>query len=267
MKLKKLNKYLVLYKCLFVQDLKSKMSYPVDFLVAMFAMLCTNLLGFLSFWVIFDNFSSIGGFSYYEITFIYGFYLTAITPGQIFFSNNWNLATKVYTGDFLIYCIKPINTFFYFYSESRDYNAAIQGLVGLLTVFMSWNKLGYVWNIRKILLLIIGMTSASLVFIAIMNLVASIAFFAINGDFLLEIINKVKECAKYPLSIYNKIFTIVFSVIIPLGYLSFYPSVLVLRDNWNQFFLIISPFVGFVMFVISYKIWLFMAGRYVGTGS
>lgn len=263
----KLKKYITLYKLLFLQDLKSKMSYPMDFLIALFAMICTSILGFFSFWIIFDNFSSIGDYSYYEIMFMYGLYLVAITPGQVFFANNWNLASKVYSGDFLIYHTKPINIFFYFYSEERDYNGLIQGAIGLFTIFFSWEKMGYVWSLKKVFLLIVGIFSASLVFISIMNLAASITFFAINGDFLLEIMNKIKDYAKYPLSIYNKLFTVIFSIIIPLGYLSFYQSILILKDNWSDFLTVISPFWGFITFLISYKTWMFISSRYVGTGS
>ena len=263
----KIWKYLKLYISLFVQELKSKMSYPIDFLIALSAIVCTCGIVFFSFWVIFENFSSIGGFSYDEIMFLYGFFLVAITPAQIFFANNWNLANKIYTGDFLIYCTKPINVFFYFYSEVRDFNGFFQGIVGILVMRFSCTNLNLQWDITTFFMLAIGLVSASLVFISIMNVAASILFIVINGDYLLEIVNKIKDYAKYPISIYNTFFTILFSIIIPIGYVSFYPSMIILRRNTLNFFCSISPIIGGVMFFISYKIWMCISRKYIGTGS
>ena len=120
MKKSKLRFYIRIYRKVLVQDLKSKMSYRSDFIISLIGMLFTNISGFITFWILFQNFPSINGWGYYEMMFLYGFSLVSLTPVQCFFDNNWQLRMYVYSGDFIKYCFRPINLFFYYQSEIFD---------------------------------------------------------------------------------------------------------------------------------------------------
>lgn len=82
MKRKGLRFYLRIYFKILAQDLKSKMSYRAVFIISTLGMIFTNIAGFVSFWILFRNFPSISGYSYYEMLFLYGFSLISITPTQ-----------------------------------------------------------------------------------------------------------------------------------------------------------------------------------------
>jgi ABC-2 type transport system permease protein len=79
-KKRNLKFYINIYKKILIQDLKSKMSYRADFIISTFGMVLTNVVGFVSFYILFQNFPSINGWSYYEMLFLYGFSLVALTP-------------------------------------------------------------------------------------------------------------------------------------------------------------------------------------------
>ena len=91
MKRKGLGFYLRIYGKILAQDIKSKMSYRADFIISTVGMICTNIAGFISFWILFRNFPSVSGWGYYEMLFLYGFSLVSLTPVQCFFDNNWSL--------------------------------------------------------------------------------------------------------------------------------------------------------------------------------
>ena len=80
--MKKIGFYLRIYRKILAQDLKSKMSYRADFIISTIGMIFTNIAGFVSFWILFKNFSSIDGWGYYEILFLYGFSLISLTPDR-----------------------------------------------------------------------------------------------------------------------------------------------------------------------------------------
>ena len=120
MKRKGLGFYLRIYGKIISQDIKSKMSYRADFIISTIGMIFTNIAGFISFWILFQNFPSIDGWSYHEMLFLYGFSLVSLTPVQCLFDNNWSLRMYVYSGDFIKYCFRPINLFFYYQSEVFD---------------------------------------------------------------------------------------------------------------------------------------------------
>ena len=139
---KGLGFYLKIYVKILKQDLKSKMSYRADFIISTLGMIFTNISGFISFWILFRNFPSINGWGYYEMLFLYGFSLVALTPVQCLFDNNWSLRQYVYSGDFIKYCFRPINLFFYFQSEVFDIKGLGQFAFGIGTLIYSWGKIG-----------------------------------------------------------------------------------------------------------------------------
>lgn len=111
--------YVKIYGMIFSQDLKSKMSYRADFIISTLGMIFSNISGFVTFWILFQNFPTIMGWNYHEMLFFYGFSLLALTPVQCFFDNNWNLRRNVFSGDFIKYYFRPINMFFYYQSEGK----------------------------------------------------------------------------------------------------------------------------------------------------
>ena len=134
--------YARIYRKILIQDLKSKMSYRADFIISTFGMIMTNLSGFITFMILFQNFPTINGWDYYHMLFLYGFSLVALTPVQCFFDNNWNLRFMVQSGDFIKYCFRPVNVFFYFISEVFDVKGLGQLAFGIGTIVYAWIKIG-----------------------------------------------------------------------------------------------------------------------------
>lgn len=259
--------YLDIYKKILVQDLKSKMSYRADFIISTIGMLFTNIAGFITFWILFHNFNEINGWGYYEILFFYGFSLIALTPMQCLFDNNWNLRMHVYNGDFIKYCFRPINLFFYYMSEVFDIKGLEQLAIGIGTLAYAWNHLGLPVTIFTILKLILALITASLFMIAIMNIAAATCFWILNSGYVMVTMFKFTDYAKYPADIYNKVFRFVFTFVIPIAFIAYYPSLLFLRPDNIPLLTILSPVIGILFFYISYRIWMKGAMSYNGTGS
>ncbi len=120
MKKRNVKFYLAIYFKIISQDIKSKLSYRVDFIISTMGILFTNIAGFITFWIIFKNFDNINDWTYYDILFLYGFSLMALTPTQCLFDNNWNLRDYVYSGYSTKYCFIPIDLYFYYISQFFD---------------------------------------------------------------------------------------------------------------------------------------------------
>jgi ABC-2 type transport system permease protein len=76
-----------------------------------------------------------------------------------------------------------------------------------------------------------------------------------------------KDYAKYPMTIFSGFFKFAVTFIIPVGFISFYPSQFFLRPNQISILVIISPVIGIAYFIFAYFIWSRGASRYSGTGS
>lgn len=260
--------YCELYITLFVQNLKSIMSYRVDFIISLIAMVFVNVVGFISFYIIFNNFPTIMGWDYYEILFMYGFSIIALTPAQCCFDNNWNLRESVYSGDFIKYCIKPINIFFSFISETFDAKGLGQLIFGICTFGYAWKKLNLDFSFLIFLKMLIYLSGASLFMIGILNFSAGICFFALNGNYyIMMLTNKFKDYARYPITILNGALKFIFTFIIPIAFMAYYPSLLLLKSKETAFLSYLTPVYGVVFFYLSYRFWLHGAKKYNGTGS
>ena len=259
--------YLDIYRKILIQDLKSKMSYRADFVISNIGMIVSNLVGFVTFYILFQNFPSINGWTMYEMLFLYGFSLVALTPVQCFFDNNWNLRYAVKTGDFIKYCFRPINIFFYYISEVFDVKGLGQLCFGVGTLVYAWNHLAVPVTAATVMQTVLFLFAASLFMIAIMNFAAATCFWIQNSGYIMVIMFRFKDFAKYPASIFNSFFRIIFTFVIPIAFIAYYPSLVVLRPGEIPLLSWLSPLIGLLFFYLSYRFWLLGARKYDGTGS
>ena len=267
MKRKGLGFYLRIYGKILAQDIKSKMSYRADFIISTVGMICTNIAGFISFWILFRNFPSVSGWGYYEMLLLYGFSLVSLTPVQCFFDNNWSLRIYVYSGDFIKYCFRPINLFFYYQSEVFDIKGLGQLAFGVGTLVYAWVKLGLACTPLMLLKTVVFLLTASLIMIALQNAAAAACFWIQNSFYILDLAFRFKDYAKYPVTIFSPVFRFIFTFLIPIAFIAYYPSLVILRPDKVPILSWLSPLIGIVFFYISYRIWMHGAMKYSGTGS
>ncbi len=267
MERKTIGFYLKIYLKLIAQDIKSKMSYRADFIISTIGMVCTNIAGFISFWILFQNFPSVNGWTYYEMLFLYGFSLIAITPVQCLFDNNWSLRINVFSGDFIKYCFRPINIFFYYQSEIFDVKGLGQLAFGIGTLAYAWYKLALPVTALMVIKTIVFLITASLIMMAMQNAAAASCFWIENSFYLLDLAFRFKDYAKYPVTIFGPVFRFIFTFLLPIAFIAYYPSLVILRPDEVPVLSWLSPVIGIVFFYISYRIWMYGASRYSGTGS
>ncbi len=267
MKRKSLGFYAKIYCKILAQDLKSKMSYRADFIISTIGMICTNIAGFISFWILFRNFPSINGWGYYEMLFLYGFSLISLTPVQCFFDNNWNLRFHVTSGDFIKYCFRPVNVFFYFMSEVFDVKGLGQLAFGIGTLIYAWVHIGIPVTPFVIAKLIVFLLTASLFMIALMNAAAATCFWIRNSGYVMVIMFRFKDFAKYPSSIFSGVFSFLFTFIIPIAFVAYYPSLVILEPDNVPLLSWLSPLLGVLFFWLSYRFWMLGVRKYDFTGS
>ena len=260
--------YLDIYRKILVQDLKSKMSYRADFIISTIGMIMTNVAGFVTFYILFRNFPQVNGWDYHHMLFLYAFSLIALTPVQCFFDNNWNLRFMVQSGDFIKYCFRPINVFFYFMSEVFDLKGLGQLVFGVGTLIYAWYHIGIPVTFWAIAKLLVFLFTASLFMIAIMNIAAATCFWIQGSGYVMVIMFRFKDYTRYPASIFSGIFKIIFTFVIPIAFVAYYPSLMVLGSFAEAPLLSkLSPFIGILFFWLSYKFWMLGVKKYDFTGS
>lgn len=79
----------------------------------------------------------------------------------------------------------------------------------------------------------------------------------VQSGYVMVMANKFKDYAKYPATIFNRVFRFIFT------FIAYYPSLVIAVPllSW------LSPLIGCMFFYISYLVWMRGATRYNGTGS
>ena len=263
----KLSYYLKIYRKLIAGYLKGLMSYKADFIVGMIGVLFMNMLGVLTIYVIFRTIPSLAGWSYYELIFMYGFFLAAYIPFGVIFENLWHLGESLWMGDFVLYYFKPVNIFFSFISESINAKSFSHVFLSIVLLIYSGIKLQLDWGILKILFSAIFFLGSSAVLLG-MNLAASAtAFWTGQNHSIMDFIMKLNEFSRYPFTIFTKPVKFILTYIIPFVFIAYYPVNILLHEASFGISWFYTPAAGIGIMLLGCLIWSAGVRRYCGTGS
>lgn len=265
--MRSIQEYIRLYFMIEAQYIKARMQYRVDFILGSIGMLFSSMATLGVFWVLFETIPQLAGWSFMEMVFMYAFYMIAVSPMQILFDNTWRLRNDVRTGNFLKYYFRPLNMMFYYMSEVFDLKGISQLIVGILLLIYASIQLSITWTFLKVLLLLATLFGASLVVIAIIVSAGCTAFWITNSFSVLSLAWKLREFSPYPISIFDGAFRFVFTFLLPIGFVSFYPSQMFLRPEEMSPLVYLSPVVGIALFSLTYWLWTQGVNNYNGTGS
>lgn len=260
--------YLKIYMRVASQYLKERMQFRADFVCEIVGMVVMKLFGVASVWVIFQNIHELGGFSFYEMMFLYGFSLMAMSPQQLLLDNAWTLSNKVVTGEFIRYCFRPVSILFYFMSETVDVKGFSQMALGAVVLGIAWKKLAVPVSLPVICMFFLLWLGAVFICMALIILSSTFGFMGGATNAAVFLASDLKEYGRYPLTIFNKAFRLLFTCVIPIGFIAYYPSQYFFgRQTGAAWLTYLSPVVGWVFVWVSVKIWEHFAGLYAGTGS
>jgi ABC-2 type transport system permease protein len=244
------------------------MEYRADFLISFIGMVFFNITGFLFLWVLFKTVQSIEGWDYYRLIFMYGFMLLSLCPYQLFFENMHKLHDHLISGSFIKYYYKPLNMMFYYFSEIFDLKGLGQIVLGIIIFVFAASHLTISWPFTRVLLLIFLILSSSLTMISLMLIASFSGFWFLNAFPLMEFVYKLKDFARFPLTIFNNFFYYVFTYLIPIGFISYYPVKYFLSDDIIPFYILLTPLlVGSILFTLAVIMWRAGIAHYGGTGS
>jgi len=141
----------------------------------------------------------------------------------------------------------------------------------LVLGWASWAQ-GIDWPAWKVLVLAFAFAGAIAFFYALFIMQAALSFWATES---LEIMNTVTyggiETARYPLAIDQPWFRHFFTFVVPLGCVTYFPSVAIfgIEDPLGSSFAfqVLAPSAGFLFFGLALVCWRVGVRQYTSTGS
>ena len=260
-------KYISLYKEFIKQHLKITLEYKADFIIGAFSTFLTQFCGLFFIWVLFENVKQIKGWSFYEITFVYGLLTLAKALDMIFFDNLLDLGWEyIREGKFDIFMMRPISPLFQVLASRLQYDGLGLFLIGFLIILKSVLALKLSIGIGSFLMLVVFVISGAMILSAINLITSTAGFWTVNSHIIMESVASLQEFALYPITIYPKFISLLLTWVIPYAFASFYPANFFLHKGFGLYSLF-APVIAIILWVIALKIWRFGVKNYTSTGS
>ena len=156
---------------------------------------------------------------------------------------------------------------FYYASEMFDLKGLTQLAAGMILLGYASIQLDIDWSFSRLILLAVTLFSAALVQVSVIVTATCATFWVIDSWPVLGLAWKLREFSPYPMTIFDGAFRFMFTYLIPIGFVAFYPSQLFLRPAEVSPLIYFSPIIGIGLFAITYWIWTKGVNSYSGTGS
>ncbi|MTI71714.1 MAG: ABC transporter permease [Firmicutes bacterium] len=266
-------KSLTLYLKFISIYLKCRLEYRVAFILDILMPIFSYSINYLTIWIILNRFSSIRGWDFNQIMFLYTINLFSYgLAGIIFYTPMRSLDSLVKKGDFDMFLTKPMNPFLHLINRQFEHIFIGHLILSSIVFLICLGNLNITWSVLKVIWLIFVLFGATLIQGAFMIITGSLSFFYTNSTSVASsILNSLRGFIDYPISIYNKGLKILLTFILPYGFISFYPSKYFLNKSNDEIFHYLfqyaTPIVGILLFILSYKVWLLGVNNYKSTGS
>ena len=238
--------------------LKSRMQYKLNFILEILVNVVTYVTIYLSLFVLFSNFSTLGGWNYHEIIVLYSVNLFTYGVACLFlYIPMTHLENTVVNGEFDSVLIRPIHPIRYLIMKQSYIGFLSHVVVSVAFFFYGIRHLGLALDMPDILIFILNVLGGVLIQSSIFILFGALSFkYHRVGNLLSLVIYRMRGLTDYPLSIYPALIRNLLMLLPPYAFVGFIPVALLLNQSTPFQAIPLAPFlVG--LFAIGMSIFSF----------
>lgn len=261
-----------LYRRCAAASVKSQLQYRTSAMMTTLGMFLITGSEAIAVWSLFDRFGQVRGWRLPEVALFYGIVSITFALCDSVTRGLDNFAQTVKSGEFDRILLRPRSTVLQLLGQEltlRKVGRLVQGAAVLGYAFAAGN---IAWTIGRAALLGIAIASGICVFLGILVLQATSAFWTVES---LEVWSSVTyggvTMAQYPLAIYRSWFRALFTYVFPIGCAIYFPGVAILGRadplgappiaGW------LAPLAGPVFLAACLQVWRIGVRHYRSTGS
>ena len=256
-----------LYLYYLKMHLKSKMQYKISFILSFISQIFVFFTYYFIIIALFQKFNNIKGFTIYEVLLTFAVIQFGFAMNETFARGIDHFDRLIVQGEYDRILIRPRNLLLQVLGYEIDYTKICKVLQAILVLVIAIINIDVVWDINKVITLILMLMSSILIFFGIFLIAASYCFVTVQG---LEVRNVFtdggKHMAQYPIGIFNKGFIWFFTFIIPYAFVNYYPLLYILGRSDNKLYMF-SPLLVIIFLGISFIAFKIGSKRYTSVGS
>lgn len=253
-------------------EIKTSLQYKFSLITDLIGALVGYVGNIIIYYIMFSNFKSLDGWSFHEMMFVYTFAGLVINLATLFFGHFISIDKEIISGSFDNYLLRPISPFRYYLISRFNVVHGVSIIVSLvLFVYMACSN-SIIWTAQNLFLLLMCIIGAFLINAGTFILVSSIAFWTKKSAELYDSILWPAQYLSYlPLNIFPHILRAIFTFILPLAFVSFYPSILFLNLNSSyekyKIYGYLTVVVGIVFYGLCVMLWKYGTKKYESSGN
>ena len=206
------------------KTIKGMMSYRWSFLINCISQAMDYGVTFLLMWIMVSAFEGMDGWNAYEVMLLYAFSLFSYgIAGTFFLPMVGEVPEQIRQGTFDDVLVKPVKVLPYLIARGFicNYIAHISLSVVVMTVcFHALEVRATLWTLVRICgILFFG----SLIYSGFFLFVGGSAFLVTKNGLLFRIMYFFREVSYYPISIFPRVIQVIVTLIVPYGFINFYP--------------------------------------------
>jgi ABC-2 type transport system permease protein len=253
-------------------SIRAQLQYRASFLLRTAAHFLLTFTEFLGLAALFKRFGHINGWTLPQMAFFYGIITVAFAIAEAVPRGFDIMPTLIKSGDFDRILLRPRSTVLQILGTELQLMRLGRLTQGALVLAYAAHALDVTWTFPKLALLLFAILGGSCLFAGLFVLYATLCFWTVES---LEVINCATyggvEAAQFPLTIYRPWFRDVFTFVVPLATINYFPAhaLLGLRDPLGSSLLLqcLSPLAGVLFLAACLGFWRFGVRRYTSTGS
>ena len=229
MSIKKTYSTLAHYLSVTIYSIKMALLTIVEYPSNILGWLLSNpiqfLLGFAAVRFAVEQFGEINGWNYGQLAFLYGISVISHALSMIFFVQGWFMGFYVIEGEFDRFLTRPMSVLYQFFFTNINVFGLTDLIPGILVFLYGCVKTDFPFTVTNVVGILVMLTGAVLIRGGIYILLGSTSFWTKSandfGQFTQELFDKT---TMYPLSMYPESLQLILTFLIPIGWVSFYPT-------------------------------------------
>lgn len=247
------------------------LTYRWSFVINCISQALAYSVTFLLMWIMISAFQNMDGWNPYEVMILYSFSLFAYgIAGTFVFNIMNNLPGQIRTGSFDDVLVKPVKVLPYLVSSSFICNYIAHMTLSAIIMGVCFHALEIPVTFILVLKIAWILFWGSLIYAGFFLCVSASAFWATKIDALFQIMYFFREISYYPISIFPKAIQVIVTVLVPYGFINFYPVKELLGIENEAMFSHMAkwcPFVAIVFLLLSCLFFVKSSKYYKSSGS
>lgn len=258
-----------MYRKFVAMHFKSSFEYRLNTFLIAASQIFISLGELLSVYILFLQFESVGNWGFYDATLMFGIITTVFALTECFARGYDEFASLIKHGDLDRMLVRPVNIHKQIFGSKIEFIKFGRVILGIVVSIIALVNMNITWSVWKVLVLISTYICGFFVIWGVFLIGAGISVFTVeNLEFVNIITNGSKELAFYPIDIYKKWLTRIFTFIIPIACFNYLPlCYLTGKGSVPMLLCALAPLLGSLFVVPCIIFFNFCLKKYQSTGT